>query len=215
MREGHGRKDRAVQSAWAATKGKILVTLCWKRQTVSELARDLELTENAVRAQLERLERDGLVAKAGSRPGVRRPHAEYELTPASLKQFPRAYEPVLVQVVNAITARLRTDASRDLLIEAGRRLLREHLGEPRGRTPRQRVAAMMKKLNGASLGIDVSERQGRMVIRSCSCPIASVIAVRPQVCGLFASLLGELLGANVSESCEKGQSARCRFEVMA
>src|SRR5215207_5915948 len=127
MREGHGRKDRAVQSAWAATKGKILVTLCWKRQTVSDLATDLGLTDNAVRAQIERLERDGLVAKAGSRRGVRRPHVEYELTPAALKRFPRAYEPLLIQVVNAITDRLRIDASRDLLIEAGRRLLREHL----------------------------------------------------------------------------------------
>ena len=72
---------------------------------------------------------------------------------------------------------------------------------------------MMKKLNGSNLGIDVSERHGKLVIRSCSCPIASVIAVHPEVCEMFASLLGEILGAEVSESCEKGESARCRFEL--
>ncbi len=73
----------------------------------------------------------------------------------------------------------------------------------------------MKKLNGSSLGIDVSEQSGKTVIRSCSCPIASVIVTHPEVCVLFATVLGEILGTNVSESCEKGQSARCHFELTA
>jgi predicted ArsR family transcriptional regulator len=214
MRHETRRKRKATESVLGTTKGKILVTLCWKRQTVSELADAMGLTDNAVRAQLQRLERDGMVAKAGSRRGVRKPHVEYELTSDALKLFPRAYEPALIQLVNVLTDRFRTSASRALLLETGRRLLHEHLGEPHARTPRQRVAAMMKRLNGADLGIDVSERSGKTLIRSCSCPIASVIAVHPEVCGLFASLLGEMLGADVSESCEKGESARCRFEVM-
>jgi predicted ArsR family transcriptional regulator len=213
MRHVSRRKENVAESVLGTTKGKILVSLCWKHQTVSELADAMGLTDNAVRAQLERLERDGLVAKAGSRPGVRRPHAEYELTSDALKLFPRAYEPALIQVVNVITDRLRTDASRTLLLETGRRLLRERLGEPRGRTARQRVAEIVKKLNGSDVGIDVSEHHGKIVVRSCSCPIAAVVAVHPEVCGLFAMLLGEILGADVSESCERGESARCRFQV--
>lgn len=213
MRHGNRRQRQPAESVLSATKGKILVTLCWKRQTVAELAAALGLTDNAVRAQLQRLGRDGLVAKAGSRRGVRKPHVEYELTSDALTLFPRAYEPALVQVVNVMTGRLRMSASRALLLETGRRLLHEHLGEPRGRTPRQRVADVVKRLNGSNLGIEVSERAGKTVIRSCSCPIASVVAVHPEVCALFASVLGEVLGAEVSESCEKGEAARCRFEV--
>jgi predicted ArsR family transcriptional regulator len=187
--------------------------LCRERHTVLELADDLGLTDNAVRAQLERLERDGLVAKAGSRPGVRRPHVEYEVTPAARDLFPRAAETLLVQLVEVLTARLGGNVSGELLMEAGRRLLRQHLGKLRGRGPRQRLAEAMSRLNGAGLGIVVTEEPGRIVIRSCSCPIASLVAVHPEMCARFAAVLGEFLGTEASEACEKGESARCCFEV--
>ena len=61
--------------------------------------------------------------------------------------------------------------------------------------------------------LEVIEESGKTVIRSCSCPLASLIAVHPELCGSFALLLSELLGGNVSESCQKGNSARCRFEL--
>jgi predicted ArsR family transcriptional regulator len=214
MRPESRRNPRARQPVLGTTKGKILVTLCWKRQTVSELAEGLGLTDNAVRAQLERLERDGLVAKAGSRRGVRKPHVEYELTAEALTRFPKAYGTVLVHVVSVLRDRLRAGGSRGILLEAARRLLDQHLGRLRGRSPRQRLAAAIDKLNGAGLGIDVSERSGKTVIRSCSCPIASVTAVHPEVCALFATVLGEVLGADVSESCVKGGSPRCYFELV-
>jgi predicted ArsR family transcriptional regulator len=213
MPHDNRRKRQPIQSLLGTTRGKILVMLCHERLTVVELADRLDLTANAVRAQLERLERDGFVAKAGSRRGVRRPHVEYQVTPAGLELFPRAYEPVLVEVLNVLVEQSRSNASRGVLLEAGRRLMRQHLGELRGRSPRQRLAETMNKLNGSSLGIEVREESGKHVIRSCSCPIASVVAARPEVCAVFATVLGEVVGAIVSESCDKGESPRCRFSV--
>jgi predicted ArsR family transcriptional regulator len=214
MRKQSRRKGRPGESLLRTTKGQILVMLCRERLTVAECADRLGISNNAARAQLERLERDGLVAKAGSRPGVRKPHAEYELTAEALKLFPRAYEPVLVQVVNVLSDRLRPGAARALLLDAGRQLLQRKIGALRGRRPRQRLAELMEKLNGWGLGIDVTEQPGKTVVRSCSCPIASVVTNRPELCGLFATALGELLGAEVFETCERGESARCRFELV-
>ena len=210
-----GRGRNRDHRLFGTTRGKVLVMLCYERQTVDQLAERLRLTRNAVRAQIERLERDGLVAKAGFRRGVRKPHVEYELSLRALELFPRAYEPALVRIMDVLTHRLGAGASRDILHEAARRLLRDHLGELRGRTPRQRIAESVKKLNGQSLGVDVSEQSGKTVIRSCSCPLASLVATHPEVCGLFASVLGDLLGMKVSESCQKGESARCCFECTA
>jgi predicted ArsR family transcriptional regulator len=210
----NGRKRHAAQPILGSTKGKLLVSLCRKRQIVTELADHLKLTDNAVRAQLQRLERDGLVVKAGSRRGVRRPHVEYELTNEARKLFPIAYEPVLVKVVDVLTDRLPAKASRGLLLEAARRLLRQRLGDVRGRGARQRLTDGLNRLNGSGLGIEVSEEAGgKTVIRACSCPIAAVTAVHPEMCGLFATLLSELLDVDVAESCERGESARCCFEL--
>lgn len=207
---GHNRNRRLFDT----TKGKVLVMLCRDRLTVVELADRLSLTDKAVRAQLQRLERDGFVAKAGLRPGVRKPHVEYALTAEALKLFPRAYEPVLVRIVNVLSDRLRAGAARRLLLDAGRQLLEQQLGELHGRSPRQRLTETMEKLNGWNLGIDVTEQPGKTIVRSCSCPIASVIAVHPEVCALFATVLGEFLSADVTESCEKGKSPRCCFELI-
>src|SRR5215204_3036324 len=96
------RDGRTRQRLLRTTKGRVLVLLCRVRQTVSELAAELKVTDNAVRAQLQRLQRDGLVRQAGSRRGVRKPHVEYELTPDAMGLFPRAYEPVLLNLVNVL-----------------------------------------------------------------------------------------------------------------
>src|SRR3954451_5684221 len=151
------KKRRSATPFLDSTKGRLLALLCPGSQTVFDLAKDLGLTNNAVRAQLQRLERDGLVTKSGSRRGVRRPHVEYQLTARGLELFPKAYEPVLVELLNVLRDRLQESASRELLVETGQRLLRQQLGELRGRSPRERLAEAIKKLNGWSLGIALSD----------------------------------------------------------
>ena len=201
------------QHLFGTTKGKILVLLCHDRHTVAELAQDLGVTDNAVRAQLERMMRDGLVLEAGSRRGVRKPHVEYELTPNARRLFPRAYEPLLQSLVDALSDRLAPKMFRELLIEAGLRFLRKHIGELRGRSARQRLVEVLKQLNGSNLGIELAEESGETLVRSCSCPVATVTASHPEICGLLAGVMGSVLNANVRERCEKGDSPRCCFEV--
>src|SRR5262245_6774408 len=103
---------------FGTTRGKMLVLICYGHRTVVELAADVGLTRNAVRAQLQRLERDGIASKRRLRPSVRRPHVEYELTPNARRLFPRAYEPVLRNVVDVLTRRLPAKTWHNLLSEA-------------------------------------------------------------------------------------------------
>ena len=49
----------------ASTRGRIIALLRPSSRTVNELAEALELTDNAVRAHLTALERDGLVRQSG------------------------------------------------------------------------------------------------------------------------------------------------------
>ena len=51
------------------TRGQVLSLLRRGPRTVEELARELDLTDNAIRAHLATLERDGLVTQAGLRRG--------------------------------------------------------------------------------------------------------------------------------------------------
>jgi predicted ArsR family transcriptional regulator len=198
---------------FATTKGKLLAALCRGPRTVAELAERLSLTDNAVRAQLERLSRDGLVRRSGSRRGVRRPHADYELTPKGRALFPRVYEAVLVNLVDVLTDRLPATAVRTFFNDVGERIVRERLGEFADGNPTQRLRETLKKLGSFDAVLEVEQRSGKTVIRACSCPLTSVTKAHPELCAMVGGLVSKVLGADVREACERGEWPQCRFEV--
>ena len=69
---------------------------------MNDLARALGVTDNAVRANLARLERDGLVRQAGSRPSFRKPETVYDITPAAEGLFAKAYAPLLKVLLDVL-----------------------------------------------------------------------------------------------------------------
>src|SRR5438552_263107 len=121
MARKNGLKRAPGTPLLTTTRGKILVLLCRHPQTVNELARQLGVTDNAVRAQLERLLRDGLAQHTGLRRGIRKPHVEYVLTARGLELFPRAYEPLLRELVDALVERLDRTVYEEIIIQAGGR----------------------------------------------------------------------------------------------
>lgn len=79
-------------------------------RTVEKLAQALGLTDNAVRAHLATLERDGLVRQAGLRRGTSKQAYAHALTPAAERLFPKAYGTLLRMLLDALTERLRLSA---------------------------------------------------------------------------------------------------------
>jgi predicted ArsR family transcriptional regulator len=205
------RYSRLSLRFFATTRGRILKLLCFAPRTVSELAAHLDLTPNAIRAHLAALERDGLVRRGELRPGVRRPNYAYELSQEGEEIFPRAYGPVLRQVLEVLQEQLRPAAAVRVLREAASRLARPQLDNVTGLDPERRLARLIELLGPL---VEVQRRGDTLTIRDCACPLAAVVTSHPQVCGIAAALLGELLGKPVREQCERhGESARCRFDV--
>src|SRR5258708_19814815 len=83
----------------ASTRGQIITLLRRSSHTVDELAQALGLTDNAIRAHLATLERDGIVQQRGVRRGSGKPAAVYGLAPEAEQLFPKAYGPLLHQLL--------------------------------------------------------------------------------------------------------------------
>src|SRR5688572_24910871 len=142
-----GWRTRILES----TRGRILDLLRAKQQTVNELAAALKLTDNAVRAHLLSLERDGLARQAGTQPGFRKPHATYALTPEAEQIFPKAYGPLLDLFLTVISKKLDPKELRAAMREVGKRVASNHLEEVQGKTRKQRIDAalrILKELGG-------------------------------------------------------------------
>src|SRR5215207_6595711 len=103
-----------------STRGRIVTILRGSACTVEELAAKLELTDNAVRAHLLTLERDGLVRQSGLRRGPRKPHFTYILTAEADGLFPKAYDALLNQLIAVLKNRLAPSEIEEVLREVGR-----------------------------------------------------------------------------------------------
>jgi predicted ArsR family transcriptional regulator len=196
------------------TRGRILGLLRCDTRTVEELAQALDLTDNAVRAHLSTLERDGMVRSAGVRrgPGAGKPSTVYELPPGAEVVFSRAYPPMLGALLEELVAQLPSEQMEALLAATGRRLAEPLL--PPGtasRTARLRAAAaVLNALGGAA---SLEEGEGGTIIRGCGCPLASTVARRPEICRAFEALLSEVVGVPVRQCCHHGERPSCCFEV--
>jgi predicted ArsR family transcriptional regulator len=182
--------------------------------TVDDLARELGLTNNGVRAHLAILERDGIVRQSGvvrRESGGGKPAYVYELTPEAEDLFPKAYKAALRRLLDVLTEQLESDESEVLLRSVGRRLAEEHPTRADG--AHARLESAVEALNELGGMAELEERDGAAVIRGYSCPLAGVTPDHPEVCRMAETLIADLAGVPVREHCDRGERPRCCFEI--
>ncbi len=195
------------------TRGRIVALLRRAPCTVEELAASLDLTDNAVRAQLAAMERDGLVRQHGARKGTRKPALEYELDPEAETALSRAYVPLVEALVEVLAGWLSRQDLEELLQEAGRRAA-QPLPRPAG-TAEERVRAASRVLDELGGLTEVEAAGEGWTIRSAGCPLAELVAKRPETCRALEALVAELTRLPVREVCDRADRPRCRFEIGA
>jgi predicted ArsR family transcriptional regulator len=180
--------------------------------TVEELAAALGLTDNAVRAHLVSLERDGLVQPGERRGGrVGKPATSYRISAEVDLLLSKAYLPLLTGLLEALGDRIPTEQLRALLQDAGNRMA-AGIEQPKGDLARRVQAAsqLLNQLGGLS---SVEQAKTGFMIRSRGCPVAAAVQERPEVCEAIVSLLADLTGAQVRSCCQRGDRPSCCFEV--
>lgn len=207
--DGNAWRTRLLQS----TRGRILELLRTEKRTVNELAAKLHLTDNAVRAHLLSLERDGLIRQAGMQPGVRRPHVTYALTPATEQIFPKAYGPLLDMVITVISRKVTGRALRAAMREVGRELAARHRPQAAAGTLEQRIDTALRILKDLGGAARFEKSDGQHFIRGQGCPLAAVTRHHPEACLIAESLLAAITGAPVKERCFRGETPSCCFQV--
>ena len=204
------RNERFFES----TRGRVVTLLRRSDHTVEELAQALGLTDNGIRAHLAVLERDGIVRQRGSvrrSSGGGKPAYVYELTQEAEDLFPKAYEPALSRLLDVLSDQLGPEQSEALLRSVGRRLAGGH--SVRTNDARARLESAVEIFNELGGLAELEERDGTLVIRGYSCPLAGVSPDHPEVCRMAETMITELAGVPVYEHCDRGERPRCCFEV--
>jgi predicted ArsR family transcriptional regulator len=201
------------QKFFESTRGQVVALLRRASRTVDELAQELDLTDNGVRAHLAALERDGIVRQRGSvRSGSSgKPAYVYELTPEAEDLFPKAYELVLRKLLDVLAGQLGPEESEALLRRVGHRLAEEQTVPADGVHARlEKAVSVLNKLGGLA---ELEKRDGNFIIRSYGCPLTAVVPDHPEVCRMVEALITEVAGVPVQEHCDRGERPRCCFEI--
>jgi predicted ArsR family transcriptional regulator len=207
--------DRWIERLFSNTRGRIVHLLRRQDRTVSDLADALDLTANAIRSQLTKLERDELVKPTGKRPGIRKPEIVYGLTEQADTLFPKIYDDLLDQLLRVLAE--RGENLEELLRSVGRRLADQY----RNRIPPsdsdariEQTCAVLEEIGGVS-EIEAGE-DGTTVVRGRNCPFKAVVPHHPAVCAMTETFLAHLSDMSVCQDCEPGGEApQCRFVFQA
>ena len=197
-------------------RGRIIALLRRGERTVDELAAELGVTDNAVRAHVDLLEREGLVAQARVRRdgAVGKPATLYAIAPDADGKLSAAYAPVLTALVSSLSERMPRRELEALYRDAGRRLAEaQDEGAPTGGfEKRVRRAADLLATLGAEL--DVARTDDGFMLRGHACPLSDAVRADPSVCQTIRELVSGVTGESVRECCDRaGASPKCRLEI--
>jgi predicted ArsR family transcriptional regulator len=192
--------ERRGQRHFASSTERVVTLPRRASRTVSELAAARELSDNAVRAQLATLERDGLVRQEREWRGGGTPSLDYGLTPDAEALFPKAHGAVLRSVVAVVDGRLGPEETEAILREAGSRLATP---PPADASPEDRTrlaVAVIDELGGLA---ELEDRGDHVLLRGFACPLADVVAGAPDACRIAQALLSEATGLQLRERCDR------------
>ncbi len=194
------------------SRDQMLRALAPEPATVDQLATTLGVTANAIRHQLTRLERDGLVGRRGSVRGTRRPSQLYGLTGDGVDALSRAYLPCLLELLSVLGDRLPGSTLRRIMAETGERLGGE---APASGSLRERASRGRAVLEG--LGGIVREKhvKGAVRLEGATCPLGAAALRTGATCEAVGGLLHRATGLPAAVECDLAASPRprCRFTL--
>jgi predicted ArsR family transcriptional regulator len=195
-----------------SSRGKIVTLLRRNDLTVNDLAEELGLTDNAIRANLMSLERDGLVQQKGMVKGFRKPHYIYGLSETARELFPRPFGLLFNKLLSALRATLSPSALIDRFREVGSGIGKENKIEEDADLSQkiERALTAIESLGGAASHVSSN---GKTLITSEGCPFAEAVIEHPEVCKITESIIEEIVGSKVTEHCDRTSAPKCRFQV--
>lgn len=200
---------------FASTRGRIAAALRRRRSACAvDLARELDLSANAIRQHLATLQSEGLVSERHVRRGKTKPTHEFSLTPEGERLFPQRYDLLLNAVLREVRDMGGEDAVRQIFERMGRRASEKMTARAADREGEERVGVLVDLLREHGVEADYNAEGRTYVIREHNCPYAETVKEHPQVCSVIHTVLGDLFpaGSRQTDSLATGGES-CRFEV--
>ncbi len=188
-------------------------------QPIRDLAARLGVSYEAARQQLADLGQGGWVRSEPERvraPGAGRPRRRFGLTPAGDHLFPKRYDDLAVEVLDAVAEKLGAETVKGLLASLAEARVRRFAPRLAGLPLAEKLEALRAVYLDEDPFISVETlADGTLRLVERNCPFLSIASRRPALCSVTVSVLSQLLGCKVlrEERFQRGDG-RCVFRVL-
>jgi predicted ArsR family transcriptional regulator len=199
---------------------QILAFIKQKGETTNAaIAKELDVSYEAVRQQLRQLETAQLVVSAKKQPEgqrVGRPTRVYTLSMAGDHLFPKAYDELAVKLIDTLAATLGPEALRQVLASLTDENVQQWAPHVQDKSLPERLEALkgIYLENDPYMTVDQDQASGELRLVERNCPFLNVASRRPALCSVTISTLSRLLGHAVTrEKRFQDGDGRCVFRV--
>jgi predicted ArsR family transcriptional regulator len=200
----------SIAKVLGETRWRILVELCQRHLTASELGDVVQTSANAVRVHLDALKDAGLVVFAVERRKVGKPTHVYSLTGAAESLLSEAYAPALAAMVLAARERLN-GGFLPLLRDAGKALAASTETRLTGQGM-ERAKALLDALGAPS---EIIQSDGGNVVRAACCPLGTITRQTAEMCSMMEAAVSAASGMKLRERCARGKHPQCAFALVS
>jgi predicted ArsR family transcriptional regulator len=184
---------------------------------VSEIAKQLGITEMAVRRHLNTLERDGLIESKLVRQAMGRPTNLYSLTESADELFPKNYYNLTLDLLGELVEEAG-EAKVQLLFERRKeKMIDRYEEQMQGKELGDRVKALAEIQNANGYMVNWSaDEDGTFVINEHNCPISQVANQYNHACHCELMMFETLLDADVKRTeCLVKGGLKCSYSIQA
>ncbi|RAV18948.1 helix-turn-helix transcriptional regulator [Paenibacillus contaminans] len=206
MNNDHESSTRKVLLNMMKTRGAL---------SVGEMAKELRITEMAVRRHLNTLERDGLIETKLSRQAMGRPTHLYSLTMLADDLFPKNYHHLTLDLLGELEAEEGSDMIGRLFERRKEKLFAKYGERMEGKALPERVTELadIQNKNGYMVQLERQD-EGEFVLTEYNCPIAQVAGQYNEACQCELTLFEKLLDADVERTeCLTKGGAKCTYVI--
>jgi predicted ArsR family transcriptional regulator len=198
---------------------KVLLTLMKTKgpMSVNEMAKNLGITEMAIRRHLNTLERDGLIEAKLIRQAMGRPMHSYSLTLLADDLFPKNYHQLTLELLGELDSEEVSNPVGQLFEGRKQKLVQKYKGRMEGKALVDRVAELAEIQNNNGYMVKwETDPAGHYVFTEYNCPIAHVAKQYNEACHCELALFQNLLDANVERAeCLTKGGTKCTYLIKA
>ncbi|MCE9598801.1 MAG: DeoR family transcriptional regulator [Spirochaetia bacterium] len=195
--------------------GILLHIKSMRSSSSEELAKHFKVTKEGIRKQLIGLEKAGLIERSADRSAsTGRPAARYSITETGENEFPKNYDNLALQLIEATRRKLGKPQLTKLLADVAEAKVASWKPRLGNLDLREKLEKLKDIYATDDPHIRIQRNGSEFLVIEDNCPFLNVAMREPAICSITVNTLRQLLGLDVSR-IERFQSGdgRCVFKI--